>query len=176
MNSRRRELLWLGLAGAAGLVASVGWQMHRHSTQLQPERLAALWAAEFESPDGQSLALQRFQGRPLVVNFWATWCPPCVEEMPLLDAFFRQNEPNGWQVIGLAIDQPSMVRRFLSQRPVGYPIALAGLHGPELGRQLGNEQGALPFTLVLDAQGQTIQSKLGKLSPQDIQKWKNAST
>ena len=174
MNEKRRHTLWMALAAATGLGGALAWRAFEHQLQTERASLAALWASEFESPSGERLALQRFQGKPLVVNFWATWCPPCVEEMPLLDAFFRQNESNGWQVIGLAIDQPSQVRRFLGQKPVSYPIGLAGLNGPELARQLGNESGALPFTLVIRANGEVGASKLGKLSEKEIQNWLNA--
>jgi len=115
--------------------------------------------------------MQNLQGRPLVINFWATWCAPCVEEMPLLDIFFRQNVAKGWQMVGLAIDQPSRVRQYLSQNAISYPIGLAGMAGTELGRLLGNEVGGLPFTVVLDGKGSLIQRKLGKLSAQEIQAW-----
>jgi thiol-disulfide isomerase/thioredoxin len=171
MTEKRRQMLWLGLAAALGLGASIGWQTYTRRGQLNAAQLDALWSAEFDDPAGEVVALKRFQGKPLVVNFWATWCPPCIEEMPLLDAFFQKNQANGWQMLGLAIDQPSQVRRFLTQKPVSYPIGLAGLNGPELARQLGNESGALPFTLVLDAGGEVIQAKLGKLSEEDIQSW-----
>jgi hypothetical protein len=91
--------------------------------------------------------------------------------MPLIDVFFRQNQKNGWQVLGLAIDQPSRVRQFMSQYPVSYAIGLAGLSGTELGKNLGNEVGGLPFTVVLDARGRVIQRKMGKLSSEDMRKW-----
>ena len=105
------------------------------------------------------------------INFWATWCTPCVEEMPLLDAFFQQNQAKSWQVLGLAIDQPSAVKRFLTQHPVTYPIGLAGLNGTSLMAELGNEQGGLPFTLVIDAQQGLRFRKLGKLSQNDLNAW-----
>jgi thiol-disulfide isomerase/thioredoxin len=133
--------------------------------------LNTVWTAEFDTPKGETLKLADFRGKPLVLNFWATWCPPCVEEMPLLDAFFRQNSANGWQVIGLAIDQPSLVRRFMGQFPVDYPIALGGMNGSELGRLLGNAQGGLPFTVVFDAAGNVKVQKLGKLSADEIKSW-----
>jgi len=115
--------------------------------------------------------LAQFKGQPLVVNFWSTWCTPCVEEMPLLNAFYLQNKPKSWQVLGLAIDQPSAVKRFLSQYPVEYPIGLAGLNGTALMTALGNLQGGLPFTLVIDAQQGLRMKKLGKLTEADIGSW-----
>jgi thiol-disulfide isomerase/thioredoxin len=146
--------------------------LRRHASEaVTPDALQAVWASEFDTPKGETLKLADFRGKPLVLNFWATWCPPCVEEMPLLDAFFRQNVSNGWQVIGLAIDQPSLVKRFMGQFPVDYPIALGGMNGSELGRLLGNAQGGLPFTVVFDAAGNVKVQKLGKLSADEIKSW-----
>ena len=170
MSSQRRNLLWFGAVGAAAFAAGVAWNFKRQPS-VAPSQLDRLWGASFEAPDASTLSMAPLRGKPLVVNFWATWCPPCVEEMPLLDAFFRQNSSKGWQVIGLAIDQPSQVKRFLNQRPVSYPIGLAGLDGPELARALGNESGALPFTLVILPDGRILQSKLGKLSDADLATW-----
>jgi thiol-disulfide isomerase/thioredoxin len=164
-------------AGVAALAAMAGvglaWkhQEGRDAAALGADVMQAFWTAEFETPAGETLPMSAFQGRPLVINFWATWCAPCVEEMPLLDIFFRQNSPKGWQMVGLAIDQPSRVRQYLSQNAISYPIGLAGLTGTELGRYLGNEVGGLPFTVVLDGKGGVIQRKLGKLSAQEIQAW-----
>jgi len=167
----RRHAVLAGVAVAAGL-AGVGVALKRHAlSALSPEVLQELWAMEFEMPDGQVMKLSAFQGKPLVINFWATWCPPCIEEMPLLDAFYQQNSSNGWQVVGLAIDQPSRVRQFLTQHAVSYPVGLAGLTGTALGTQLGNDQGGLPFTVVLDAQSGLKARKLGKLSEDDLKNW-----
>ena len=125
----------------------------------------------FDTPEGPPLAMQTLRGKPLVVNFWATWCPPCVEELPLLDGFFRQNTAKGWQVVGLAIDQPSSVRSFLSRTPVTFPIALAGLGGTELGQAMGNLAGGLPFTVVIGAAGDVLQRKMGRVSAADLALW-----
>ncbi len=167
----RRHALYAGVATVAA-AAGVGVALRRHASEaVTPDALQAVWASEFDTPKGETLKLADFRGKPLVLNFWATWCPPCVEEMPLLDAFFRQNSANGWQVIGLAIDQPSLVKRFMGQFPVDYPIALGGMNGSELGRLLGNAQGGLPFTVVFDAAGNVKVQKLGKLSADEIKSW-----
>ncbi len=167
----RRHALYAGVATVAA-AAGVGVALRRHASEaVTPDALQAVWASEFDTPKGETLKLADFRGKPLVLNFWATWCPPCVEEMPLLDAFFRQNSANGWQVIGLAIDQPSLVKRFMGQFPVDYPIALGGMNGSELGRLLGNAQGGLPFTVVFDAAGNVKVQKLGKLSADEIKRW-----
>lgn len=170
-DTNRRSILYAGVAAVAAAVgAGVAWQRQAGGS-LSADALAQLWAVEFETPSGQTLSMKALQGRPLVINFWATWCTPCIEEMPLIDAFFRQNDSKGWQVVGLAIDQPSRVRQFLNQFPVDYAIGLAGLNGTELSKILGNDVGGLPFTVVLNANGDLIQRHLGKLTPNDIRKW-----
>lgn len=170
---RRR---WLG-AGVAGLAAAAGmglaWWRYtpRGDATLTPEQARALWALKFERPGGGELALADFKGKPLLINFWATWCPPCVEELPLLDRFQRDQSAKSWQVLGLAIDQPSSVLRFLGKTPVSFPVGLAGLEGSELSRTLGNETGGLPFTVVFAEDGRVIQRKMGQITPQDLALW-----
>ena len=170
IDSRRRRLLYAGIGAAAAVagaaVAIRQWQ-GTGSDRVDP----SLWSASFESPAGSPLAMQAFRGKPVVLNFWATWCPPCVEEMPLLDAFSRQNARKNIQVIGLAIDQPTAVRAFLQRTPVSYPIGLAGLGGTELSKNLGNESGGLPFTVVIGAGGDVVQRRMGRVSPADLGRW-----
>lgn len=167
----RRRLMYLGAATVAGLAGAglAWWRFQPHAVASGAE--AALWGLNFETPAGTSLAMQSFRGKPLLVNFWATWCPPCVEEMPLLDRFYRENSAKGWQVLGLAIDQPSAVKTFLQKLPVSFPVGLAGLTGTDLGKSLGNLTGALPFTVVLGAAGSVLHRKMGKVSADDLQQW-----
>ena len=167
MNRRRAAGIGVAVAAAG---AGLGWSLWRSP----PPAPAALWAQRFTRPDGGELALADFRGRPLVVNFWATWCPPCVKEMPELDRFQREYGPRGWQVVGLAIDGPTPVREFLQRVPVGFPIGLAGFGGTELGRELGNSGGALPFTVVLGRDGAIANRKLGETSHAELARWADA--
>lgn len=173
-GARRRRVLTIGI-GAAALVAggaAAWWQMRETSSGSAPPD--TLWGLRFDTPDGAQIAMADLRGRPLLINFWATWCPPCVEELPLLDGFHRQQPANGLKVLGLAIDQPSAVRQFLSRTPVTFPIGLAGLGGTELAKALGNLSGGLPFSVALDAAGQVRQRRMGKLTSTDLQQWARA--
>ena len=117
------------------------------------------------------LALRSLFGQPLLVNFWATWCPPCVEELPLLDGFYQQQKAKGWRLLGIAIDQPSAVRNWLQRSPLSFPIALGGLQGSEMSKQLGNAAGGLPFSVLFSARGEVLERKLGQLSASDLSSW-----
>jgi thiol-disulfide isomerase/thioredoxin len=131
----------------------------------------AFWQLSFEKTDGSPLPMRDFKGRPLLLNFWATWCPPCIEELPLLESMWQQNQSKNLQVLGLAVDQPSSVRRFLAQNQLTFPMGLAGLTGTELGRSLGNTLSALPFSVLFAADGRVLARKMGKLEAADLTDW-----
>ena len=156
------------LAAAAG--AGLAWWRWTPAASSRQE-LEAFWSQRFAQPSGGELDLRAFRGKPLLLNFWATWCPPCVEELPMIDAFSREHATKGLQVLALAIDQPSSVRRFLDRQPLSFPVGLAGLDGTALARSLGNTQGGLPFTVFFAADGSIYRKKLGQLSPQDLKDW-----
>ncbi len=122
---------------------------------------AAFWQQQFDTPQGTPLAWSGLRGHPIVLNFWATWCPPCVKEMPELDRFHREFSAKGWKVVGLAVDGPTPVREFLAKVRVGFDIGLAGFGGTELAQTLGNTVGGLPFTVLIDAQGRVRQRIMG---------------
>jgi thiol-disulfide isomerase/thioredoxin len=176
MTTQRRGVLVMGaaalLAGAAGV--GVAWRRHAPQAVLSQAE-AGFWATALTDPLGQPLDLGAFRGRPLLVNFWATWCPPCVEELPMLNAFYQANSARGWQVVGLAVDQPKAVLNFMQRLPLAFPVGMAGLGGVELSRQLGNPNGGLPFTVVFDSAGVVRHQKIGKVSLSDLENWAKLS-
>lgn len=166
----RRRLLLFGV-GAVAAAAGVGgalWQSHVPSEQA--EALRTLWTLRLKRPDGGELALAEYRGRPLLVNFWATWCPPCVRELPEIDRFAKA-QAGRLQVVGLAIDNLAAVQDFLRKQPLGFAIGLAGLEGTELSRGLGNTAGGLPFTVLLDAEGRIVQRKAGETQREELDRW-----
>ncbi|MES2363488.1 MAG: TlpA disulfide reductase family protein [Pseudomonadota bacterium] len=179
---KRRSMLYGGVAAAAGLAGAgvAWWKIQPH--QIAPDQVQAghdadadpFWNLSFDTPDGKSLVMSSFRGKPLLVNFWATWCPPCIEELPLLDSFYKTNKAKNWQVLGLAVDQPSAVRKWLQAKPLGFAVGMAGLSGTELSKSLGNLSGSLPFTAVFGASGQLLHRKTGKVSPEDLALWVQA--
>lgn len=168
-SSGRRWLLSAGALAAAAGAGLAWWRLTPKASSSQ--EVEAFWASRFEQPSGSTLDLKDLRGRPLLVNFWATWCPPCVEELPMLDAFSREHTGKGFQVLALAIDQPSSVRRFLERQPLSFPVGLAGLGGMDLVRSLGNSQGGLPFSVFFNADGAIYRQKLGQLTQQELKAW-----
>ncbi|MET4579206.1 TlpA family protein disulfide reductase [Ottowia thiooxydans] len=169
-NDRRRWLL-AGAVGVGAAVAGAGlaWQRFQPHEQT-PDNF---WELSFPShlEGAAPLLLAQFKGKPLLVNFWATWCPPCVEELPLLNRFYNENKANGWQMVGLAVDKVEPVKRFLTQRPLDFPVGMAGMEGTDLARSLGNEAGGLPFTVVFGAEGRVVQRKIGQVHEPDLKAW-----
>lgn len=168
MTSARRRAWAVGL-GATALAAGAGvwfWRT-RQDDAAAPE----VWSLVLDAPDGNRLALADLRGRPLVLNFWATWCPPCLREMPTLDRFQRDYQARGWQVVGIAADEAQPVRDFLVRTPVGFRIGLAGFGAIDLSRRLGNVSGGLPFTLIFDREGQVAHRHMGEATYAQLAAW-----
>lgn len=167
----KRRSIWVAGAAVAAAASGAGFHVWRRERSVAAALPPDFWALRFEQPGGGELALAAMRGQPLLLNFWATWCPPCVTEMPMLDAFHRAHRERGWRVVGLAVDGPTPVRDFLQRRPMGFAIGLAGLTGVELTRRLGNASGALPFTIVIGRSGGVVERKLGALAEADLARW-----
>ncbi|BAN24120.1 TlpA family protein disulfide reductase [Caballeronia insecticola] len=127
-----------------------------------------LWKATPPGAEGTSQPLAAFKGRPVVVNFWASWCGPCVKEMPTLSAMQRDYEKKGVTFIGLGVDSEKNVNDFLKKVPVGYPVYVTGFGGADLARSFGNNAGGLPFTVVIDSKGAIRSTKLGEVDPAEL--------
>lgn len=124
---------------------------------------AALFAMTLDDSKGAKHALAQWKGKPLLVNFWAPWCAPCVEEMPELDALARVQRAKGLQVIGIGIDSPSNIAEFSQKLKISYPLYVSGMGGTDLARQFGNTAGGLPYTVLIGADGQVKKTYLGRL-------------
>ncbi len=150
-------------------------QVHGRGRQAAVDReTAGFWGLSFPSPDEpepRTVATAAFRGQPLLVNFWGTWCPPCVKEMPELDRFAREHAAQGWRVLGLAVDNARAVREFLKRTPVSYAIAMAGFDGSELARKLGNAQSGLPFTVAFERSGRVWRIKAGETNAAELAGW-----
>lgn len=168
--NRRRLVRSLTLLGAAiaVLIATAALLLSGEFGNGGPAAL--LWKQTLPRADGQgSLELRSLQGKPLVVNFWASWCGPCAREMPEIDAFAADFTARGGQVIGIAIDQPKSVQRFLDNHPVhNTTIVLSGSEAIDWMRKLGNPSGALPFTIILDQEGAVIDRKSGATTREEL--------
>jgi len=123
----------------------------------------ALFSQSMNDPSGGSQSLGRWKGKALVVNFWAPWCAPCVEEMPELDTLAAESAAKGINVIGIGIDSPSNIAQFASKFKISYPLYVAGMSGTELARDFGNKAGGLPYTVLIGADGQVKKTYLGRL-------------
>lgn len=170
MNAGRREALLLGLAGIAA--AAGGFLIGPALLQPSRDREAEfLRSASFPDLENNTRRLSEWRGKVLVCNFWATWCAPCREEIPMLVAAKRKYGPSGVEIVGIAIDNVVKVRQFSTSFDISYPILLAEASGLDLMRQLGNSGGGLPYTVIADRRGALLHRKLGALKAAELDAW-----
>ena len=127
-----------------------------------------------ELPDlqGRTVVLpDAFPGRPLLVNVWASWCGPCIEEMPELERFATSQGTTGVQVVGLALDTPDAINAFLARVPVSYPILVETPGPADASVWLGNRKGVLPYTVLVGADGKIVKQKVGPFTHGEIEDW-----
>jgi len=157
----RRDFLCQGLVASAAALLPMPVL-----AASEADAAARFLAKSFPDLEGASVPLSTYAGRPLVVNFWATWCAPCVKEMPDLDEL--SHKYSDMHFVGIAIDTPANVERFIKKVQVSYPLLIAGHGGIETMKALGNRKGGLPYTVIFDAQSRISRDILGQVDPADL--------
>jgi thiol-disulfide isomerase/thioredoxin len=171
----RRSLVVVGLVGVAAAGAGVGAAFWRTRNEARDSAAAqALFALTLADASGTPQALSQWRGRPLVVNFWAPWCAPCVEEMPDLQRVRDEYRARGLEVIGVGIDSAVRIRQFRDDHQISLPLLVGGADGSSLGDQLGNSAGVLPYTVMIGADGRVAKRKIGRIRPDELRGWLKA--
>lgn len=157
------------LAGALGLAAGGWW-----STPVPGVARIGDAAPPITLPDleGRLQQVVPGTGKPQLINYWASWCPPCLAELPLLDGFAAAQGPNGTQVTGIALDEPEAVRAFLTRLPVRYPNLIEKAAPRDSSFRLGNARSVLPFSVLIDADGRIARLRAGAFrDAEDLRTW-----
>lgn len=170
MRSRGAFTLIAVAAAAAGTML---WWATRPSNLAAPPAPAispaAVWSASFVDTQGRPHAIGELQGNVVVMNFWATWCAPCREEMPGFARLAQRWNTRGVRFVGLANDDPDKVERFGRDLAIGYPLWTGGDAVGELSRRLGNRLGVLPHTVILDPSGRVLETRVGPYTEVDLE-------
>lgn len=170
----KRSLVWLVLGGIALLAGAIGHRLGEFgkSTETMTPASASLPILDLVLNDlkGQPQAFAQWRGKLLIVNYWATWCLPCREEMPGFSRLQEKYRDKGVQFVGISIDNPAKIAEFVKATPVSYPLLIGDIGVMESSAALGNTRQALPFTAVFDRQGRLFSTKLGRLAEADLER------
>ena len=167
VNRALQAGLFLAVAGLAGVG---GFYFNRDDPMLAATDAAASRLVSATLPDlsGKPQSLSQWRGKVLVVNFWATWCVPCREEIPALMNAQRKYVSNGVQVVGIAIDNASKVRDYAKEMHIDYALLIGAAETLGMASDLGNRAGVLPFTVVLNRAGKVVHTQAGALTESSI--------
>ena len=160
--TRRRE--WILIVCVALAAAGAGYAYNAWRTGpagAADAGLAALSAARLPDLQGTPQSLEQWRGKVIVVNFWATWCAPCREEIPLFVKLQKKYGERGLQFVGIAVDRPDKVRPYAAELGMNFPILIGDAGAIELSRALGNRAGVLPYTVVIDRDGKVRSREAG---------------
>jgi peroxiredoxin len=164
MNRKTRFAL-SALLLLAALAAAAAWYLTRRGADSAPDpAVEALFALRLPDTEGREQALAQWRGKVLVVNFWATWCPPCRKEIPDFSALSQDLAGAGVQFIGISIDDDDAVREFDERFKVPYPLLIAAPDVLALSTRFGNASQGLPFTVLIDRQGRVRHTRLGLMA------------
>lgn len=159
---RLPQIAVIALAAIAAAAAGYGMHLWQKDRTGDPAGEAVL-AAQFDDLNGRAQPLAQWRGKVLVVNFWATWCEPCREEIPVFIRIQERYGPAGVQFVGIAIDQREKVQSFARDFGINYPVLLGRIDTIDLSRQAGNRAGALPHTVIIGRDGRIVAQHLGAL-------------
>jgi thiol-disulfide isomerase/thioredoxin len=163
-----RTRQWLLLAGAGAVAALLGYALGQHARSHTP---AIASGFTFKLPDlaGHMRTLSSYKGKVVLVNFWATWCPPCRKEIPLLISAERRYAGRGVEIVGIAVDNPGKVRAFSAQFHINYPVLLGQGTSVELMKRAGDGAGLLPYSVVFSRKGHPVAVRTGGFTRQSLQ-------
>lgn len=172
IREHRVALLAALLAAAAGAALEYRLAHPQAPASLAAQPPASLPTLDIRALDGQSVRLpDAYAGKPLLLNFWASWCGPCIAEMAELQRFSAEQPANGVQVIGIALDDPQGVAAFLAEHPVDYPILLDKPGPNDSSVRLGDRGGVLPYSVLVAADGRVLRTRLGPFAEGEIGDW-----
>ena len=163
--------LWLmaGLAMLAGVLASLYFNTGKIETKQEQNAAISLDQINLLDLDGNKQSLSQWQGKVLLVNFWATWCPPCREEIPVFLSLRKKFSSDGFEVVGISIDDANKVKQYRRSMQIDYPLLDGEQSGMPLMVSLGNPTGGLPFSVLYDRSGDVVQIKTGAYGHQELQ-------
>jgi len=168
----KRQLIKVGMTAgvaAVAVAAGVGVGLNKFSTQPADDEIVEdFFNSQYPDPTGLPQSMSAYRGEVLVINFWATWCAPCVQEMPELSEIQDKTAPSGVKVLGLAIDSANKVLEFNRRLKVSYPLLILGASGIDLVRQFGNPSGSLPYTVVINRNGAIVDQTLGRFNKETL--------
>ena len=160
--------IFIGVVGICAGIAGIWFSLRSLDTAVPQANVAPLWAAEFKDLQGKPVPMASLRGKPVIVNFWATWCGPCKEEMPDFERFARSPDGKKAQIVGIGIDSAANMQAFAKQLGISYLLVEAGGQGLDILTAAGDKPRALPFTIVLNAAGEPVFSRIGKVNYDDL--------